>query len=170
MVYILLGVGLLICILLLSTLTRSKKVDVDPVRTESVDIIVDEVPSVDYSADGAAFASHFLQNSFMDDPLRNEFAHYKGKTVSWRGRLQLAYAFKSDMTFGSKPGTKATIHLCDIRDQYGMFSAVTCVVAFENGTAETLRSLINKEIVFRARLVSLNSTTREIVLDEAKLV
>lgn len=117
-----------------------------------------------------AFAEKFLLKSFMDNALRDEFLRYKGSFVNWRGKLRVAYSFQSDFIFGNRPGTRATFHLCEIADQYGMRSTVTCVAAFDPDAAETLKSMTGKEIAFRAKLVSVNSTIREIVLDEATLV
>lgn len=184
MTYILLGAVLVISLLLLCTLTKTKKANL-PFEKEGfsnrrsipeVEIVPDPDPEpelpppADYSHNGIAFAERFLQKSFLDDALRNEFSHCKGSRVTWSGRLQLAYSFRSDLIFGNRSGTRASFYLCDVTDQYGMRSTVTCVVAFEHDAAQKLRPLIGKDLTFRAKLVSLNSTTREIVLDEGTLV
>lgn len=221
MVYVLLGIGGVICALLLCTLTKSKKTtpprdwesfrNTQPQDAEFDDLKADPVPEkkddpprqesrttssghapVEYAPvvskpvsftdpedapqaevcdmESVAFAEKFLQKSFMDNALRDEFRRYKGKFVNWNGTLRVAYPFQSDLVFGNRSGTRATFHLCEIPDQYGMRSTVTCVVAFDRDAADTLKPLIGKAISFRAKLVNVNSTTREIVLDEATLV
>ena len=221
MLYILLGIVLVICILLLSTLAKSKKVDLSGSRREqerrgpvrdvgsvpqekrapqmpqfpqslperAVENEVKPVPellpaaaipapvaekeetsaSTDCAMSGVEFAEKFLQKSFMDNALQEEFNRCKGQFVSWQGKLRGAYSFRSDFIFGNRPGTRATIHLCDISDQYGMRSSVTCIAAFDAADEEKLRNASGKEITFRARIVRVNSTIREIVLDEAEL-
>ena len=114
-----------------------------------------------------------LEELFVSNRLSYETAqifneHYKGRRVTWQGRVQTLRTYHSDLDFGRGPGVKVVVALAEIEhDLYGV-AEVDAVVSLPAGTETGLAR--NNLIRFTGTLHRADSMMRNVFVADAALV
>ncbi len=86
---------------------------------------------------------------------------FKGRSVSWRGRLKQAEEFSYDSVFGSEPGAKALLEIAELATGYGKLP-VEAVVRLPVEELSVARERIGGESAFVGELVESDPYARRV--------
>jgi hypothetical protein len=102
---------------------------------------------------GAAIDEHFRR-------------HYQGSQVTWTGTVEHARGYRSDVDFGTTPGTRATLTIGAIGNSRLRSNRTRAVVDLPEGTTPER----GDELTVRGTLLRLDRFTRTFLVENAEIV
>lgn len=95
--------------------------------------------------------------------------HYKGRPVRWSGTLQKLDDFSYDLVFGTDPGGKAILDVCELTGGPYGGRAVQAIVRLPAADVEPLRPRIGETLTFSGTLVSCDSFMRNLYVADGRI-
>lgn len=120
-------------------------------------------PPLDQQAVVDAVFSDERYGAAIDEHFRT---HYQGSQVTWTGTVEHARGYRSDVDFGTTPGTRATLTIGTIGGSRLRSNRTRAVVDLPEGTTPAR----GDEITVRGTLLRLDRFTRTFLVENAEIV